>query len=310
MTWLVKAGAAAFCVLLAVVMIFGRIEWMLLAGGCGLAILAGALAWQSLRLLISGVSAFGTVVGYKRSQGKFLPIVEFTDRAAARRRFTSTTGLGVRSYAEGAQVLVVYDPAKPEKAGIRAFWSLWLFPVVTSVIAAGFLAVGSGVLERVVRSHERAFVGVGIAVIFVVWLLMLIGSLRSMKHVDLYALDRYPKAGFHNDAETQAKVTLHCKTKDKRIFRLFHSIFGGFFFFVLLGIAGWPLLMVAGMGLLFVMLTSMLILAAYNPAPDCPHCGKRMKKDWANRPGGMCSEFMICSTCQIYVCTHRTSTTS
>ncbi|MCX6908375.1 MAG: DUF3592 domain-containing protein, partial [Verrucomicrobia bacterium] len=280
------------------------------AGGCGLAILAAAMAWQSLRLLIRGVSASGTVVGYKRSEGSFLPIVEFTDRTATQRRFTSTTGLEVRPYAKGARVLVVYDPAKPQKAEIRAFWSLWLFPVVTSVIAAAFLAGESGVLERVARSHERAFVGVGIAVIFVVWLLMLIGSLRSMKHMDLYALDRYPKAGFHNDAETQAKVTLHYKTKSKRVFRLFHSWVAGFFFFILLGIAGWPLLMLAGMGLLFVMLISLLILASYNPAPDCPHCGKRMKKDWANRPGGMCSEFMICSACQIYVCTHRTSTTS
>lgn len=283
---------------------------MLLAGGCGFAILAAAMTWQSLRLLIRGVSASGTVVGYKRSEGSFLPIVEFTDRAATQQRFTSTTGMGVRQYVEGTRVLVVYDPAKPEKAEIRAFWSLWLFPVATSVFAAAFLAGGSGVLERVVRSHERAFVGVGGTVIFVVWLLVLIYSLGRTEDRDLYAIARYPKAGFHNDAETQAKVTLHCKTKDKRLFRLFHSIFGGFFFFVLLAIAGWPLLMVAGMGLLFVMLISMLILAVYNPAPDCPHCGKRMKKDWANRPGGMCSEFMICSACQIYVCTHRTSTTS
>jgi len=288
-------------------MILATIEWIPLMGGCGLAILAAALAWQSLRLLIRGASASGTVAGYKRRAGSFLPIVEFTDCTATQRQFTSTTGMGVRSYAKGARVLVVYDPAKPEKAEIRAFWSVWLFPVVISVVAAVWLAIGSGMLERV---PGRVFVGAMFTGLFVVWLLMLMGSSASMKHMDLYALDRYPKAGFHNDAETQRKATLHYKTKGKRTFLLFHSIVAGFFFSALFGFAGWPVLMLAGMGLVFVMFILLMILLLHNPALDCPHCGKRMKKDWAARPGGMCSEFMICSTCQIYVYAHRTSTRS
>jgi len=117
----------------------------LLLGGVS-AFLAAATAFQSIRLVLRGTLAKGTVVGHQREQECYWPIVEFTDRNGSQRRFTSRSGRGKAPYRKGSRVTVVYEPANQNRAEIRAFWTLWLFPVVLSAFAALFLAVAFGVI--------------------------------------------------------------------------------------------------------------------------------------------------------------------
>lgn len=125
---------------------------------------------------------------------------------------------------------------------------------------------------------------------------------------DLYAVAKYPKAGFRNEAESQRIITSRMKTKDKRILQFFFSWVAIFFGSLLFGLLGLPAVLLAGMALLFFMTLLLSFLLLYAPAPTCPQCGMRMKRDWArcSLDRRRAAEFMICSDCHLYLYTHRT----
>ena|SRR5438105_1815521 len=118
------------------------------AVGMFLVFCAVVTTFQSLRLILSGFLSQGTVVGYEFEEDCYLPIVEFIDRSGAPRRFTSSSGSGKKPYPEGRCVMILYDPTKPEDAAIRAFWTLWLYPLVLSAFAVLFLVTGFGILDH------------------------------------------------------------------------------------------------------------------------------------------------------------------
>ena len=79
-----------------------------------------------------------------------------------------------------------------------------------------------------------------------------------------------------------------------------------FFAAIACGFLGLPLVMVGGLGVMAVIFFPLAFMLIYAPARDCPHCGRRMKKDWAVLDSGRSGEFLICLTCHIYLYTHRT----
>lgn len=124
--------------------------------------------------------------------------------------------------------------------------------------------------------------------------------------MDLYATAAYPKADFRNHPKAQQAVTLRMKAKERRMMRLFITWVVIFFASLLFGVLGLPSVTLGGMALLFLLFLAIAFLLLYAPAPDCPHCGRRMKKDWAVVESGRSGEFAVCPTCHIYLFTHRT----
>ena len=124
--------------------------------------------------------------------------------------------------------------------------------------------------------------------------------------MDPYAVAPYPKADFHTEPRAQDVVTAQMKAKSGRIARL--GIIWAVVFFASLafGILGLPSATLVGLGLLFVLFLPLAFLLLHASAPNCPQCGKRMKKDWAVLASGRSGEFAICPTCRIYLYTHRT----
>lgn len=59
---------------------------------------------------------------------------------------TSASGSTSQPYAPGDTVRVRYDPARPERAMIVSFWTLWAAPTVLAVMGFGFIAPSVGVL--------------------------------------------------------------------------------------------------------------------------------------------------------------------
>jgi len=124
--------------------------------------------------------------------------------------------------------------------------------------------------------------------------------------MDIYAVARYPHAEFRNEPEAQQTVTSRRKVTDKRLKRLFISWVAVFFAALLFGLFGLPSVTLAGLAVLFLLFLPLAFLLLYAPAPDCPQCGRRMKKDWAVLESGRSGEFSICRECHIYLFTHRT----
>ena len=79
-----------------------------------------------------------------------------------------------------------------------------------------------------------------------------------------------------------------------------------FFTSVVFGLIGLSVVAVAGLAVLFVLFMPLAFFIIYDPALHCPHCGRRLKKDWAILESGRSGKFLICQACRIYVYTHRT----
>ena len=105
-------------------------------------------AFESFRLLWRGLSATGLVVGHELEEGCYREVIEFTDREGTCHRFTSRSGRGKLRHNKGSSVLVVYDPVREDRAEIRLFGNLWLFPFCFAAFAALFLAFGFGIVGR------------------------------------------------------------------------------------------------------------------------------------------------------------------
>jgi hypothetical protein len=124
--------------------------------------------------------------------------------------------------------------------------------------------------------------------------------------MDLYEVAEYPDGSFVADAEAQRGFTLRMKGKDRRVMIIVLCMLAVFLVSGLFGILGLPIVIVAGIGLMFILLVPFAFLVLYRPTPDCPRCGDRMKKDWAMLKDDTLGEFAICPMCRIYIYMHRT----
>jgi hypothetical protein len=119
--------------------VFAILDTILLVFGIAAGALALFLAIQSLRRLVLWDSAVGQVIGLARKDGYFFPRIHYTSRVGTVVEFISRQGRGVRGYAEGDSVVVLYDPASPSHAEIKSFSRLWFFPLVLAAFAALFI---------------------------------------------------------------------------------------------------------------------------------------------------------------------------
>jgi len=108
------------------------------------------LARRPVRLLRAGGKAQGTVTGNDeqvitggRSSARtyYFPQIAFTSANGERISFKSTGGSKV-AIAQGTVIPLLYDPAQPHEATLNSFGSLWLFPLVLSLLSLPFLAIG------------------------------------------------------------------------------------------------------------------------------------------------------------------------
>ena len=124
--------------------------------------------------------------------------------------------------------------------------------------------------------------------------------------MDLFAVAQYPDARFRNDLQAQDLVTSRMKKQCKRTRFLFITMAAVFLAGVAGGLLGLPGVALAGLALMVIVFLPLAFLLIYAPALDCPHCGKRMKRDWAILESERSGEFMICPACRVYLYTHRT----
>jgi hypothetical protein len=130
--------------------------------------------------------------------------------------------------------------------------------------------------------------------------------LDRAKHMDLFEVAPYPDKAFQNDLPTQALITSRMKRQCRLLKAGFITMATVFFAAIGCGLFGWPMVMLGGLAVMGVIFVPFAFVLIYAPAIDCPHCGSRMKKDWAILGNGRSGEFMICTTCHSYLYTHRT----
>lgn len=117
----------------------------------GIAMLVGAffLYRNTTAFLAEAAKADGLVVDLVRSQSSdsttYRPVVRFMSSSGEEIEFVSSTGSNPPSYSRGEKVEVLYLPAKPEKARINGFFSLWGATVILGVLGGVFSSVGIGI---------------------------------------------------------------------------------------------------------------------------------------------------------------------
>lgn len=123
----------------------------LIFGLVGLGLLIGAFFAISSTLSFRSISkqAGGVVVDLAESRGDkgetmSKPVVEWTDPAGKRRRFTGSVASSPPSYSRGEKVTVRYDPSHPETARLDSFMENWFAAMILGILGGVFTAIGSG----------------------------------------------------------------------------------------------------------------------------------------------------------------------
>jgi hypothetical protein len=120
---------------------------------------------RTRRLLKQGVTAPGVVienvveerVGSDHSISRtYRPKVRFRSPNGEEVIFVSHTGFGQPAYRQDDAVEVLYDPADPHSAEVKSFWSLWLGPILVSLIGLVPLLVGVGLWVWLSRRRAPA----------------------------------------------------------------------------------------------------------------------------------------------------------
>jgi hypothetical protein len=142
-------------------LIFARIGKFVLLP-IGLLFLLGAAysVWSTKTWLALAVEAEGSVIEMVRVRDNdsgymFTPLVRFRSRDGETVEFQSTLRTNPPAYRTGQSVTVLYQPEDPGSATIRGFLSLWLTPLVLSLIGTVFLLIGTAFI--VVGSRVRGF---------------------------------------------------------------------------------------------------------------------------------------------------------
>ncbi|MDH5285623.1 MAG: DUF3592 domain-containing protein [Betaproteobacteria bacterium] len=124
--------------------------WGFVAAGAFAQGVALMLARRSAARLSAGGRAMGKVARneeqlVERSKGAprtfYFPVVEFDTPQGQSVVFRSDTGRGAPTPV-GTPLPVVYDPAQPSRAELATFRSLWLFPLLVSLLGLPFLVAG------------------------------------------------------------------------------------------------------------------------------------------------------------------------
>ncbi len=130
------------------------LAWAFVGAGAFGQFMAALLARRSLGWLKKGGRAVGRVVRneeemVERREGPsrmfYFPIIEFESDTGVRTVFQSDTGRPV-PLAVGQTLPVVFDPSKPDAARTATFRTLWLFPLLTSVLTLPILIFGLAAL--------------------------------------------------------------------------------------------------------------------------------------------------------------------
>ncbi|MGP9800769.1 DUF3592 domain-containing protein [Rheinheimera sp. NSM] len=118
----------------------------------GFAMLAGAffIYNSTSAFLKDAATAEGIVVELLISRTSdsitYRPLVEFTAQNGRVIEFAPTAGSNPARYAEGEQVEVLYQSAKPSDAKINDFFSLWGAALILAAMGAVFFLVGAGIM--------------------------------------------------------------------------------------------------------------------------------------------------------------------
>jgi hypothetical protein len=139
----------------------------------GLGLLLGACwSYDSTRRFVAGAAtATGSVTELVRREGRergdsptYAPTVRFRTARGQPVEFVGTPISNPPAYAIGDQVRVLYDAARPERASLDGFFSLWGVALILGGIGALFTAVGGFLLalyvrvllDEVARARQRA----------------------------------------------------------------------------------------------------------------------------------------------------------
>lgn len=118
----------------------------------GVALLAGAFyLYQSKQEFLEKADRVqGTVVELiaKRSDKSttYAPVVVFKTKKGQEIKYFSSVSSNPPSYSEGENVEMLYDPQNPHDASINGFFSLWLGPLILSILGAIFFIIGSVII--------------------------------------------------------------------------------------------------------------------------------------------------------------------
>jgi hypothetical protein len=140
-----------------------RLSWVFLLIGLGLLGGAGYAASRVAAFVRGATAAEGTVVELVPSTSTdndghrsttYRPVVEYQAGEGEPRTFTDGMGSSPPAFDVGERVTVLYDPARPTDARIRATFSLWGVPMIVGGIGAVFAVLG-GVLLGVRAAGQR-----------------------------------------------------------------------------------------------------------------------------------------------------------
>lgn len=129
----------------------------------GLGMLAGSVALlQHTRAFIARAARADGVVTelvarHSNDSDTWAPVVRFTPGGGEPVEFTSSSSSNPPSYHRGENVVVLYDPAQPQRARIDGFFSLWGAPLILGVLGTVFSGIGSGIMlfGRVSRRRDE-----------------------------------------------------------------------------------------------------------------------------------------------------------
>ena len=125
----------------------------ILFGGIGIALLVGAaaLVLNTRNFIANAARTTGTVVELREVRDSddgsitYKPVVNFTAPDGISVTFESSFSSRPAAYSVGESVEVLFAPGEPSKARIDGFGSLWLGPLIMSILGLAFTAVGGGV---------------------------------------------------------------------------------------------------------------------------------------------------------------------
>ena len=113
--------------------------------------LAAWSVWSTKMWIARSVETQGTVVEMVRvrdSDGDYMyaPLVRFSTAEGKTVEFQSSLRTNPPAYRTGQTVSVLYDPAVPESASIRGFFTLWFMALILTFIGTIFLGIGAAMI--------------------------------------------------------------------------------------------------------------------------------------------------------------------
>lgn len=126
------------------------VKYLFPLAGVGMLVAALALYDSSSAFIDRSVETTGTVERLVLSYSKqddsttYYPVVGFQTPDRQNYTFRSNYGSNPPSYSEGESVPVLYDPASPQDARIKSFFSLWGGAVILGGLGCLFGLAGGG----------------------------------------------------------------------------------------------------------------------------------------------------------------------